>query len=61
MENERYWRDEPQEEKQEVRNWKRKANRLKKNFHTGKIDGVEFEIEKGKLLNDLDEIKRKYD
>jgi len=25
MENERYWRDEPQEEKQEVRNWKRKG------------------------------------
>jgi len=56
----RLWKDEPQEEKDEVNRWQRKANRLKKSFEEGKIDELEFEIKKGKLLNDLDEIERKY-
>lgn len=57
----RLWKDEPDEEKREVRNWERKAKRLKKNFQERKIDELEFEIKRGKLLNDLDEIERKYE
>lgn len=57
----RYWKDEPQSEKDEVYKWSRKAKRLKQQYADGLIGQVEYEIKKGVLLNDLEEIERKYE